>query len=285
MLILIPLICVMTLFSEHLTVTCSDVWPEDTSCAVWADAGAPVSDCTSVRGPLGQGTECTVTFDNPIGIVGVTNPESGLLGAMSYVALLATATLAIVSLVMRFFRASPRERQQIKLVLLVLGVYVASTLVEALVVDVLDGFIPVMEVIDFLMWIAIPLSVFLAIVRYRLYDIDRLISRTITYTLVVGLLAAAVAVLATVAGTRFQEPWVVAATTLAVVALFNPLRRRLQGWVDHRFNRSRFDAQQVMDGFAESLRDEVHIEEVIDGWVNVVSETMQPDAVGVWVRE
>jgi uncharacterized membrane protein YbhN (UPF0104 family) len=135
-----------------------------------------------------------------------------------------------------------------------------------------------------LIWVAIPVSIFLAITRYRLYDIDRLISRTITYALVVGVLITAVAGLATVVGTQFEEPWVVAATTLGVAAIFNPLRRRVQVWVDRRFNRSKYDAERVMDEFAGSLRDEVDGDEVVDGWVQAVTETMQPSAMGVWVR-
>jgi hypothetical protein len=89
---------------------------------------------------------------------------------------------------------------------------------------------------------------------------------------------------AALAGSQFDEPWVVAATTLAVAALFNPLRKRIQGWVDRRFNRSRYDAEHVMDEFASSLRDRVDPEGVVDGWVGVVSETMQPSAQGLWVR-
>lgn len=81
-----------------------------------------------------------------------------------------------------------------------------------------------------------------------------------------------------------DSPLLVAGSTLAVAGLFNPVRRRVQGWVDRRFNRSRYDAARVMDEFAGSLRDEVDANAVIDGWVGVVSETMQPEAVGVWVK-
>jgi hypothetical protein len=77
----------------------------------------------------------------------------------------------------------------------------------------------------------------------------------------------------------------VAGSTLVVAALFNPLRRRVQGGVDRRFNRQRYDAQRVMDGFASSLRDRVDPEEVMTGWVGVVSSTMQPDAIGMWMRD
>ena len=77
----------------------------------------------------------------------------------------------------------------------------------------------------------------------------------------------------------------VAATSLAVAALFNPLRKRVQGLVDHRFNRSRYDAQRVMDDFAETLRDHVDGRGLVSGWVGVVSETRHPSVAGVWVRD
>ena len=76
----------------------------------------------------------------------------------------------------------------------------------------------------------------------------------------------------------------VAAFTLAVAALFNPVRKRVQVWVDRRFNRSRYDAERVMDEFAGSLQDRVDPDGVVEGWLGVVSETMQPSSVGVWVR-
>ena len=133
-------------------------------------------------------------------------------------------------------------------------------------------------------WTAIPVSIYLAITRYRLYEVDRLISRTLTYALVVGLLAGVVALAAALVGTRFDSPLVVAATTLGVAALFNPLRRRVQRVVDRRFNRSRYDAERVMDEFAHSLRDEVEEEAVVEGWQGVVKETMHPSSVGVWVK-
>ena len=134
---------------------------------------------------------------------------------------------------------------------------------------------------------AIPVAIGIAILRYRLYEIDRLISRTITYALVVGLLALVVLGLAGML-TLFlpsDDPLLVAISTLVAFALFHPLRRRIQHVLDRRFNRSRYDAQRVIDGFTASLRDSVDTREVVDGWVGVVSETMQPAVVGVWVRE
>ena len=91
----------------------------------------------------------------------------------------------------------------------------------------------------------------------------------------------------TAAGSLLQtdSDLAIAASTLAVAALFNPLRKRVQNWVDRRFNRSRYDAQKVMDGFSGSFRDQVDPARVIEGWVGVVAQTMQPAAAGVWVRE
>jgi hypothetical protein len=77
---------------------------------------------------------------------------------------------------------------------------------------------------------------------------------------------------------------VVATITLGVAASFNPVRRRVQVWVDRRFNRSRYDAERVMDDFAGSLRDRVDKDEVVEGWLGVVDQTMQPETIGVWLR-
>lgn len=133
--------------------------------------------------------------------------------------------------------------------------------------------------------LGIPAAIAAAVLRYRLYEIDRIISRTVTYTMVVGALAATYfAVAAVVSSSISGSPQFIATATLTVAAAFNPLRRRTQRWVDRRFNRSRYDAERVAHQFAGSLRDEIDPEAVVDGWVGAVSETMQPAAVGVWVR-
>ena len=133
---------------------------------------------------------------------------------------------------------------------------------------------------------AIPISILFAVLRYRLYDIDRILSRTVSYVIVIGLLAG-VYLLGLTAMTNFlpsDSSLSVAASTLAVAALFNPLRRRVQAGVERRFNRSRYDAQQVMERFSGSLRQDVDPETVVGGWVDVVSETMHPTSISVWVR-
>jgi hypothetical protein len=134
---------------------------------------------------------------------------------------------------------------------------------------------------------AIPIAATLAVLRYRLYDIDRIISRTVTYAIVIVLLALvyALGVTGLTSLLDTDSPLVVAGSTLAVAALFNPLRRRVQRGVDHRFNRTRYDAEQVVARFTGSLRDEVDPDRVTDGWVSVVNDTMHPASAGVWVRD
>ena len=187
---------------------------------------------------------------------------------------------AVTALVVRWFRSEGIERQQMKAVVLAFSIFTAGTVIEFGIQQ--DH--PVGLVLFSSGTLLIPVSIGAAIVRYRLYEIDRIISRTLSYALVVGLLALLVAGVAAVAGSQFETPWVVAATTLGVAAMFNPFRRRVQIAVDRRFNRSRYDAERVMDEFAESLRHEVDSIELMKGWVDVVAETMQPSTLGVWLR-
>jgi hypothetical protein len=195
--------------------------------------------------------------------------------------------LGLLPLVYRLVKGSPLVRRQIAgpILVVVLGV------VSLIVVSVAFGDTALTQtlttLITMIFTIGVPVSIAVAITRYRLYEIDRLVSRTVSYLLVVGLLAAVFIGVVTVAGSLLQteSDLAIAASTLAVAALFNPLRKRVQTWVDRRFNRSRYDAQKVMDGFSGSLRDQIDPAHVIEGWVRVVSQTMQPAAAGVWVRE
>ena len=160
----------------------------------------------------------------------------------------------------------------------------ASELLEEFVVGV-DGFDPV--VVALAVWgNGTAAAIGIAITRHGLYEIDRLVSRTVTYAVVVGLLTAVFFGMITLLTLVLpaESDLATAASTLAVAALFNPVRRRMQAVVDHRFNRSRYDAQRVIDRFAGSLRDQVDSDQVMDGWVGVVTETMQPTSVSVWVR-
>jgi hypothetical protein len=132
----------------------------------------------------------------------------------------------------------------------------------------------------------IPVSLAIAVSKYHLYEIDRIISRTLGYVLVIGFLVAAYSVGAVLLPTRFggDSPLFVAGSTLAIAAMFNPVRRRVLRWVDRRFYRSRYDAKQVVEDFSVRLRDQIDIDVLTEDWVAVVRETMQPSSIGAWVK-
>jgi hypothetical protein len=133
---------------------------------------------------------------------------------------------------------------------------------------------------------ALPIGMGIGILKYRLYDVDRLISRTLSYAIVTGLLVGVYVGLVTLA-TRvlpFSSPLGVAASTLAAVALFNPLRRRVQRLVDRRFNRARYDAEGMVAAFARQVRDDVDLEAVSSEFVRAVQSSVEPAHVSLWLR-
>ncbi|HJY56562.1 MAG TPA: hypothetical protein VJ418_09280, partial [Streptosporangiaceae bacterium] len=133
--------------------------------------------------------------------------------------------------------------------------------------------------------VALPASMAVAILRYRLYEIDRIISRTLAYTIVTGLLVGVYAGLVLLATQvlRVHTPVAVAAATLAAAALFNPLRRRVQQAVDRRFNRARYDAEQTVAAFAARLKDATDLDSVRDDLTGVVHQALEPAHISVWV--
>ena len=134
---------------------------------------------------------------------------------------------------------------------------------------------------------ALPLSIGVAVLRYRLFDIDRIISRTLAYAIVTGLLVgvyAGIVLLATQV-VSINAPVAVAASTLAAAALFNPLRRRVQRVVDRRFNRARYDADQTVAAFAVRLKDAVDLDSVRDDLASVVQQALEPAHVSVWMSQ
>ena len=127
----------------------------------------------------------------------------------------------------------------------------------------------------------------MAILKHRLYDIDRIISRTVGYALVAGLLAlvyVSIAVWLPTTVTDAQSPIFVAGATLLAAALFNPLRKRVLRMVDRRFHRSRYDSEEVFANFASRLREQVDMDRLTDDWLGVVIKTMGPRTAGIWMR-
>ena len=139
----------------------------------------------------------------------------------------------------------------------------------------------------FLALTALPVSIGVGILKYHLYDIDRLISRTLSYALITGLLIGVYTGIVTLA-TRvlpFSSPVGVAASTLAAAALFTPLRRRVQRTVDRRFNRARYNADAIVAAFTARLKDAVDLDLVRDDLASAVRQSLEPAHVSVWMSE
>ncbi len=226
------------------------------------------------------------------------------LGPAIMVYLLTSFVLGVYAQIYRYFRvAGPAERQQIKWVVVgiitFMGVgipltLVFQTLVLAVAGDDLTRTLVLSSLVDIvfrILYLAIPASIAISALRYRLWDIDIIIRRTLTYgaiTLTLGATYFAVIALlqrAVVQITGQQSPLAVVVSTLAIAALFTPLRNRVQAFVDRRFFRRKYDAERTLEAFAESLRDEVDIEHLQAALVSVVEETMQPESVSLWVRK
>jgi len=230
-------------------------------------------------------------FDQPY--QGTENPFdlSGLRGVLLviYQVAFAVSNLAVLvgaaSLVMRFRRAGGTERQQLRWVAL------AAALVALGSVVILAAFAMGADP-GLLGWVAgvyvavLPLAIGAAILRYRLYDLDRIISRTLAYGLLTLLLGGgyAVVVLGLSQLLGRDSPLVVAAATLAVAAVFQPARRRIQQAVDRRFNRRGHDTAQTVAAFSSRLRDQVDLATLTGELLAVVDQTMQPTRASLWLR-
>jgi len=194
----------------------------------------------------------------------------------------------VVGQVMAWRRADGERRQQLKWLMSGAAVCGAALAVTVVVSTLDTSASPAVQAVIDVATIgiaALPVSIGVAILKYRLYDIDRIISRTLAYAIVTGLLVGLYAGLVLLA-TRvlsFHSSVAVAAATLAAAALFNPLRRRVQLMVDRRFNRARYDADQTVAAFAACLKDAVDLDSVRDDLAGVVQEALEPAHVSVWV--
>jgi hypothetical protein len=176
------------------------------------------------------------------------------------------------------------ERQQLRWV--ALGAALMVLAVPVVLAPVALG-IPILVDWVAVVWLVVlPVAVGAAILRYRLYDLDRIISRTLAYGLLTLLLGGGYALVVLGLGQLLgrNSPLVVAGTTLAVAALFQPARRRVQAVVDRRFNRRRHDATRMIEGFGTRLRDQVDLDTLTAELLAVVDQTMQPTQVSLWLR-
>jgi hypothetical protein len=225
------------------------------------------------------------TIENPLavpflprGLLDVTQPAAG-------VVVLASLVVGAVSLVGRFRRARGTERQQLRW--LAWGAALAAVaLLAAMAALVMEESGTLLNVGLGVCAALLPLATGAAILRYRLYDLDRIISRTLAYGLLTVLLGLGYAVVVLGLGRLLPQgsSLVVAAATLAVAAVFQPARRRIQQLVDRRFNRRRYDAARIIAAFSGRLREQVDLATLTDELLAVVDQTMQPTRASLWLR-
>jgi hypothetical protein len=198
---------------------------------------------------------------------------------------------ALVSLVLRFIRAKERERQQIKW--LTYGTAIMAVLIIGSIFVLNDPNSPIYVLIFDLAIMLLPLSIGISILRTQLYDIERLINRTLVYgslSILLALIYFGCVVLLQnlvngLTGQVGQSPILIVGSTLAIAALFQPLRRRIQRIIDRRFYRRKYDTARTLAAFSATLRNEVDLSELSEHLVAVVQETMQPTQVSLWLRQ
>jgi hypothetical protein len=227
---------------------------------------------------------------NPVGVPGPAGKALYVLAAGGALAIAATGLAAIVSLAFRYRRAGTAERAQLKWLVYVGALIVAALAGEALAGKVMGPGNATNNLQNAMLSAAValvPVAIGIAVLRYRLYDIDRITSRTLAYAIVIGLLAGFYAgiVLLVTQVFKFHSTVAVAAATLAAAALFNPLRQRVQQAVDRRFNRARYDADVTITAFAARLKESVDLDSVRDDLAQVVSRTLGPAHLSVWISD
>ena len=249
---------------------------------------------------VGTKSGATATIANPIGL------DTGLVDVLymaGNVLLVLSVVGAVASLVARLRGARGRERQQVKWVAWTLGLGAAG-MVLAVIAASLEpaaGSVALVYVVGAIGWfgalavlgLGVPAAIAVAIVRHQLYDIDVLINRTLVYgalSLMLALVyfggvAGLQYLLRVLTGEAQQPQLVVVASTLLIAALFTPLRRRIQTFIDRRFYRGKYDAAKTLAAFSAKLRDETDLDALNAEFVGVVKETMQPAHVSLWLRD
>jgi hypothetical protein len=208
---------------------------------------------------------------------------AGRPGMIAGLVLLASAAAAAASLLVRLRRAGGVERQQLK--------WFAYAAVVSTLAVMLPASVPVLVALPGLLaLLCLPGAIAVAILRYRLYDIDRILNRTLVFGLLTAVLGLGYVGLVLVLGqlfggmAKYPPSWAVAGATLAVAALFRPARHRIQDAVDRRFNRRRFDAVKTIEAFSARLRDEVDLDTLTSDLLTVVNQTMEPTTASLWLR-
>jgi hypothetical protein len=238
-------------------------------------------------GPI-QGDE---PIRNPLGI----EAAAAIFAVVGELVALFTALLTVVSAVsvyLRFRRAGGIERQQIKWLAYAAALLVVVGIVGTIGELLLGGLGWWSFLVLVVTLLGIPLSIGAAVLRYRLYDIDIVINRTLVYGLLTAMLALVYfggvatvqAIFRTLTGQQQQPQLAIVVSTLVIAALFNPLRHRIQAFIDRRFYRRKYDAAKTLEAFSAKLRDETELDALSEDLIGVVRETMQPTHVSLWLR-
>ena len=252
---------------------------------VLANTALSVAPYAFAPGPLEELSEGSPVI-NPFGIEG----SAGILDLFASIStlLLAPIALAVVfAFILRFRRARGEERQQIKWVAYAVALF-AAVVIMVSVWPSLDTSV-VGNVLFLVAFLAIPSAMALAMLRHRLYDIDVIVNRTLVYgaltlslaLIYFGSIALLQEILTALTGSDSQLA--VVASTLVIAALFNPIRRRIQGFIDRRFYRRKYDAEKTLAAFGTKLRDEVDLENLTAALVAAVEQTVQPAHVSLWL--
>jgi hypothetical protein len=227
---------------------------------------------------------------NPIGFLPA---DTGFLGTLLTAVLVVLTLSYLAAPFVRFRSASGVERNQIKWLFYACGLFILTFAAVVIIPEDTEATIllGLLELLFPLSIMTIPAAIAVAILRYRLYDIDVIIRKTLLYGALTGLLAliyfGSVVLLQALFETLTDQssPIIIVISTLLIAALFAPLRRSLQRAIDRRFFRQKYDAQRVLAAFAETARDEVELETLTAELLRVTRETVQPESVTIWLRE
>jgi hypothetical protein len=243
--------------------------------------------------PLVVSYDPSFKIDNPIGMEGLASPGNLPVFVVFEVLFAVGVSGAAASVIVRLRRSRHVERRQLEWFAYVTTLFFGGAMLTGVVSDVSGvGWLgSVSFVLSIVGLVCLPIAVGIAVLKYRLYDIDIIINRTLVYgslTLMLllvyfGGVTTTQALFRTLTGQQQQPQLAVVVSTLAIAALFNPLRRRIQSFIDRRFFRSKYDARKTLETFSARLRDETDLEALDAALVSVVTETMQPEHVSLWL--
>ena len=241
-----------------------------------------VTSFTKEIGPPFPPEEQAWTVVNPVGFLPTTALDITI--AMTIVVLVLTAVGGVFSLVARYRQSSAVARAQIRWMLFSTSI-VGVVLLLVAITNASESAVGALLLL--VAFVSVPVSITVAITRYRLFEIDRIISRTISYAVVVAVLGATFFGLVALVAVFLpaQDSLAVAGSTLAVAVLLNPLRKRVQNTVDRRFNRSAYQVEIIIESFSSRVSESLTTTQVIKEWQQTVNESLRPGTSSIWINE